>query len=218
MTTSLSDIRQRLSSTLLSDALDGVGQRDQAMDPRLRPLDEGIVLCGRARTGLYLEVHHVEPGENPYELEIRLVDDLKADEVAVLATNGSRRIGPWGELLSTAARARGTAGCVTDGLCRDVAAIRRMGFPVVSGGIGPRDATGRGKIVAIDVPVRVGGVMVLPGDLVFGDVDGVVVVPRAFEAEVLALAIEKAEAEDTVRAELAAGESLEEVFARHRIL
>jgi regulator of RNase E activity RraA len=93
-----------------------------------------------------------------------------------------------------------------------------MGFPVVSGGIGPRDAKGRGKIVAIDVPVRVGGVMVLPGDLVFGDVDGVVVVPRAFEAEVLALAIEKAEAEDTVRAELAAGESLEEVFARHRIL
>jgi 4-hydroxy-4-methyl-2-oxoglutarate aldolase len=213
-----SEIRQRLSSALLSDSLDSFGLRDQAMTPGLRPLDEALVLCGRARTGLYLEVHHVEPGENPYALEIRLVDDLNPDEVAVLATNGSRRIGPWGELLSTAAEARGAAGCLTDGLCRDVAAIRRMKFPVFSGGIGPLDSKGRGKIVAIDVPVKVCGVTIAPGDLVFGDVDGVVAIPQAAETEVLAYALSKATAESTTREELRAGESLAVVFARHGIL
>jgi regulator of RNase E activity RraA len=139
--------------------------------------------------------------------------------VAVLACGGpTDRIAPWGELLSTASRARGAAGCVTDGLVRDVRQIREMGFPVFHGGIGPLDTKGRGKVMAIDVPVECGGVAVRSGDLVFGDADGVVVVPREVEGEILRAAFEKVAGEDRTRAALERGEKLADVFARHGIL
>jgi regulator of RNase E activity RraA len=165
-----------------------------------------------------MDVYDAPPGENPYELEIRLVDDLKPGEVPVFACGASGRIAPWGELLSTACRARGAAGCVTDGLVRDVRAIRAMRFPVFAGGIGPLDTKGRGKVVAIDVPVECGGVAIRPGDLVFGDADGVVVVPREIEGEILRAAFEKVAGEDRTRAALERGEKLADVFARLGVL
>ena len=136
----------------------------------------------------------------------------------MLACPPGNRIAPWGELLSTASQARKAAGCVTDGLVRDVRLIREMGFPVFAGGIGPLDSKGRGMVMAIDVPVECGGVPVRPGDWIFGDVDGVVVIPGDIAEKVLALALEKVAQETTVRDELAAGESLASVFARHQIL
>lgn len=211
-------LRARLFTAVLSDTLDGLGYRHQALPPEIRPLDDSLVMAGRARTGLYREVFHVEPGENPYELEIALVDDLKPGEVAVLACCGSRRIAPWGELLSTAARARGAAGCVTDGFVRDVRSTREMRFPVFHGGIAPLDSKGRGKVTAIDVPVEIGGVLVEPGDLVFGDADGVVVVPRAIEGETIAAALAKLDGENKTREALERGEKLADVFKRHGIL
>ena len=123
-----------------------------------------------------------------------------------------------GELLSTAARARGAAGAVMDGLTRDIRAIRGMKFPVFAGGIGPLDSKGRGKVMAVDVPVEVAGALVAPGDLVFGDADGVVVVPRAVEDQVVAAALAKVAGENATRDALARGEKLAEVFKRHGIL
>src|SRR5690242_8558485 len=148
MHASIETIRTKLFTSVLSDTLDGLGYMGQAMDPAIRPLDEEKVLVGRARTGLYMEVFHVEAGENPYLLEMRLIDDLQPGEVPVFGCAGSRRIAPWGELLSTACVARGAAGCVMDGLVRDIRAIRKIGFPVFHGGIGPLDSKGRGKIMA----------------------------------------------------------------------
>ncbi len=189
------------------------------MRPFVRPLDETLVLVGRARTGLYMPVWHVDDGANPYEVEIALVDDLRPGDVAVLACDGpSERIGPWGELLTTAARARGAVGCVTDGLVRDIRQIRQQRFPVYAGGIGPLDSKGRGQMVRMDVPVRCGGVMVEPGDLVFGDADGVVVLPRAVEEAVVQAALAKAAGEDRTRADLEAGAKLADVFARYGVL
>lgn len=214
----IASVRERLFTAVLSDVLDAAGRRSQAMRPGVRPLDDTLVMVGRARTGLYADVYHVMPGENPYELEIALVDDLAPDEIVVLAAGTSGRIAPWGELLSTACRARGAAGCVTDGLVRDVRAIRALCFPVFAGGIGPLDTKGRGKVVAIDVPIECGGVAVRSGDLVFGDADGVVVIPREVEGEVLRAAFEKVAGEDRTRAALERGEKLADVFARHGIL
>jgi regulator of RNase E activity RraA len=214
----LSEIRQTLYTAVLSDVLDGLGCRDQAMPAAIRPLDEDLVLAGFARTGLYREVFRVVPGENPYELEIALIDDLKPDDVAVFGCCGSQRIAPWGELLSTASRARGAAGCVTDGMVRDVRAIRALRFPVFHGGIAPLDSKGRGKVAEIDVPIRCGGVAVAPGDLIVGDADGVIVVPQAIEDEVLRQAFAKVTGENTTRDELAAGAKLADVFARHGVL
>jgi regulator of RNase E activity RraA len=218
VTVSLDDLRRSLFSAVLSDCLDAAGHRSQAMHARIRPLDDALVLCGRARTGLYMDVYDAPPGENPYELEIRLIDDLQPGEVPMFACGASGRIAPWGELLSTAARARGAAGAVMDGLTRDVRVIREMQFPVFAGGIGPLDSKGRGKVMAIDVPVEVAGVAVAPGDLVFGDADGVVVVPRAVEDAVVAAALAKVRGENATREALARGEKLADVFRRHGIL
>jgi 4-hydroxy-4-methyl-2-oxoglutarate aldolase len=217
-TWSLSEIRGALFASVLSDCLDQAGFRRQALPPRIRPLDEAGVLVGRARTAAYMEVYHVEPGENPYALEIELVDSLRPEEVPVFACSNANRVGPWGELLSTAARARGASGAVMDGCVRDVKAIRAMGFPVFHGGIAPLDSKGRGKVMAIDVPIECAGVEVRSGDLVFGDADGVVVVPRHAEDDVLRRAFEKVRGERTTLADLRAGHKLADVFARYGIL
>lgn len=208
-----------LSAAVLSDVMDVLGLMNQAMRPFVRPLDENLVLAGRARTGLYRLAYEVREGENPYEVEIALVDDLKPGDVPVLACNGpTQRIAPWGELLSTAAQARGAAGCITDGLVRDVRQIREMRFPVFHGGIGPLDTKGRAMMVQRDVPVECAGVKVSNGDIVFGDVDGVVVIPQERAAEVLAKAKEKVAGEGRTRDELRQGRLLREVFEKYRIL
>jgi regulator of RNase E activity RraA len=208
-----------LSAAVLSDVMDGLGLRDRAMRPFVRPLDEALVLVGRARTGLYMPVYQAREGDNPYAVEIALVDDLERGEVVVLACGGpTDRIAPWGELLSTASRARGAVGCVTDGLVRDVRQIREMGFPVFHGGIGPLDTKGRARMMERDIPVDCGGVHVRSGDVVFGDADGVVIIPQERAAEVIARAQEKVRGEDNTRAELEQGRLLAEVFAKYRIL
>ena len=215
----LSDLAARLSAALLSDVLDDLGCREQAMRPFVRPLDETVVLCGFARTGRYRLVDGVEPGRNPYAIEMQLIDDLRPGEVAALACDGpTDRVAPWGELLSTAAQVRGAAGCLTDGLVRDLRQIRAMRFPVFAGGVGPLDTKGRAEMAEKDVAVQVAGVRIEPGDLVFGDVDGCVVAPKAIAPEAVARALAKASAEDRTREALLAGESLSSVFARFGVL
>ena len=212
-----------LYTAVVSDVLDGFGLMRQALRPFVRPLDETLVLFGPARTGRYEPVSKsaasVSANHNPYELEMDLIDSLRPGEVAVLACGGPTEvIAPWGELLSTAARARQAAGCVTDGLVRDVTRIRAMEFPVFHGGIGPLDTKNRAEMVEKDVTVTVAGVPVSPGDWLLGDVDGVVVIPLDRAEQVISAALEKITAEDTTRAELEAGHSLRAVFARHGVL
>jgi 4-hydroxy-4-methyl-2-oxoglutarate aldolase len=209
---------EQLFAAVLSDSLDACGVVSQVMSPRMRPLDETLKMCGRARTGAYMEVPYVTEGVNPYELEIAIVDDRKPGDIAVFSCGGSARIAPWGSLLSTATRARGAAGCVTDGLVRDILEIRRLQLPVFALGIAPLDSKGRGQIMATDVPVICDGVRVAPGDLVFGDADGVVVVPQAVEAEVLETAFKKIHGEHRSMNELRAGGYLRDVFARYGVL
>lgn len=215
----IAEARRSLYSPVISDVLDSLGLMRQAMRPFVRPLDEGLVMFGPARTGMYMPTHSVAPGENPYEVEIALIDDLKPNDVAVFGCNGpTDRIAPWGELLSTAAAARGAAGCVTDGLVRDVRQIRAMQFAVFHGGIGPLDSRARGKMMTRDLPIECAGVYVAPGDYVFGDADGVVVIPRAALQETLAKSFEKVQGEDAFRDEIRAGRSLKDTFDKYGLL
>jgi 4-hydroxy-4-methyl-2-oxoglutarate aldolase len=211
-------IREKLFVSVLSDCLDAVGVMDQALPSRIRPLDDGLVMAGRARTAAFMEVYHHDAGSNPYELEIGLVDSLQPDEIPVFACSNPVRVAPWGELLSTAAKVRGAAGALMDGCTRDVRAIRAMQFPVFHGGIAPLDSKGRGRIMAVDVPIECAGVKVAPGDLVVGDADGVVVIPKRIEAEVLRLAFEKVTGEKNTLRDLQRGDKLADVFARYGIL
>ena len=211
-------IAENLFTAVISDVLDELGYREQAFPAWIRPLDDERMLVGFARTGVYREVYQTVPGENPYELEIALVDDLAPYDVPVFGCGGSRRIAPWGELLSTAAHARGSAGCVTDGFVRDVRAIRRMGFPVFHGGIAPLDSKGRGKVAEIDVPIRCAGVAIAPGDLLVGAADGIVAVPQKIEIAALDNAFAKVTGEDRTREALRRGAKLRDVFAEYNVL
>lgn len=214
----LAEIKSVLFSSVLSDCLDQCGAMKQALPSRIRPLDIASVMVGRARTAAFMEVYHVAEGVNPYELEIALIDSLQPGQIPVFACSNAARVAPWGELLSTASRVRGAAGALMDGCVRDIKPILAMGFPVFHGGIAPLDSKGRGKIMAIDVPIECAGVPVSTGDLIFGDADGVVVIPQSLEHQVLALAFEKVKGERSTLRDLRRGDKLADVFARYGIL
>jgi regulator of RNase E activity RraA len=205
-----------LSSAVLADVLDGLGHRTSALPPYLRPLRPEWKLFGRAAT---LEAAPVtaEP-EHPYAVELECIDALRSGDVLVAATGNDRSSALWGELLSTASRARGAVGAVIDGLTRDAARILAMDFPVFAAGFSPLDSKGRLDGVRHGLPVRVGDCTVSAGDWVIGDLDGVVVVPASLAELALPLALEKVTGENRVRAELAKGRSVREVFAEYRIL
>jgi 4-hydroxy-4-methyl-2-oxoglutarate aldolase len=211
-------IRENLYVPAVCDVLDALGFRNQAMHQRLRPLDpNNCVIVGRARTFRWMETDYVVK-EDPYGLEIDAMDSLRPGDVAVHSTDHAGTNAPWGELMSTVAKVRGAVGCVCDSQIRDCLRIIALRFPVFHRGICPVDSMGRGRVMAYDVPVKCGEVLVHPGDLLFADFDGVVVLPRDVEEEALRLAAEKVSKESASRAELKQGKSLREVYDRHGVL
>jgi 4-hydroxy-4-methyl-2-oxoglutarate aldolase len=205
-----------LFSGVLADVLDGLGHRTSALPPEIRALKPGWKVFGRVATLSAVTVA-AEP-ERPYAIELECVDSLKPGDVLVATTNGDRSSALWGELLSTASRAHGAVGGVIDGLTRDAARILAMDFPVFAAGFSPLDSKGRIDGISYNQPIRIGDCVVRPGDWVFGDIDGVVVVPAELAEQAFAKALEKATAENKVRAELAKGRSAREVFAEYGIL
>lgn len=210
--------KAQLYAAVIADTLDSLGHHNQIVRPGLRPLDPALVLCGFARVGLYMPVYHDDEDMRVYEKEIALVDSLKPGDVAVLVCHGNQRISPWGELLSERSSHLGAAGCLTDGCIRDSRQILELKFPVFAGGTNPADTKYRGKMMLSDVPGEIGGVSVTRGDLVFGDIDGIVIVPGDVVDQVVEKALEKVGAENTVRDEIRAGDVLVDIFARHKIL
>ena len=209
---------ENLYVAAVCDILDEMGQRNQGMHQRLRPLDENCCkFAGRARTMNWLSTEYVVE-EDPYGKEIDAMDSLKEGDVVIHSTDYAGTNAPWGELMSTISKYKGVAGCVCDSQIRDCVRIKAMQFPVFYTGIRPLDSKGRGYVIAYDVPVRCGDVVVKPGDLVFADFDGVVVIPKGMEDEVIARAKEKAAAEDISRKELLEGKSLREVYDKYGAL
>jgi len=209
-------ITGRLYTAVVADSLDELGYRNQAMREYVRPLVPSYVCAGWARTISCVDIFHVPA--DPYAMEIEAVDSLLPGEVAVVSTVASVRNAPWGELLSTAARARGALGAVVDGLVRDVKKIEQLGFPVFASGIKPVDSKGRGMVVDYNVPVDCAGVLVSPGDLVFADYDGVVVIPAAAVSQTVRLATDKVTRENHTRAELLNGALLRDVYNKYGVL
>src|ERR1700688_646165 len=204
---------KNLYTAVVSDAMDQLGVRHQAMREYLRPLYPACRMAGWARTISCSDLYHTPP--DPYGIEIEAVDSLLPGEVAVVGTQKSIRNAPWGELLSTASRARGARGAVVDGLVRDVQKIEELGFPVFASGIKPVDSLGRGCVTDYNVPVECGEVIVHPGDFVFADFDGVVVVPQGLVSEVIQLASDKVQRENNSRAELMKGAYLRDVYQKY---
>lgn len=209
-------LRDELYVAVVSDVLDATGLLHQAMDERLRPLAPNMRLVGRAHTVLTADVYQ-RPAE-PYRMEIEAVDALKPGDVMVASTNHSRRTCFWGELLSTAAVARGATGCAIDGHTRDALRIIEMGFPVFTTGFRPVDSSTRSTVIGYGCPVEVGGVRVNAGDIIFGDYDGIVVIPPDRLAEVVTAAHRKVTSENSSRDMLREGATLREVYDRFGVL
>ena len=206
-----------LPTAVLGDVIDRLGHRSQAMDHTVRPLFAASApLAGRAFT--ISAVASDATLERPYEHEIAAVDATPAGAVVVLATGCFLGAAVWGELLTTRMIARGGTGMVTDGGVRDLTRIRQLGAPAYAAAVTPRDSMGRLLVTGWGEPVCCAGVAVSPGDLVRGDEDGVIVLPRKLAAEALAAAEEKLDLEQVVRDGLERGVSAADLYDRHGIL
>ncbi|MBC8477443.1 MAG: RraA family protein [Dehalococcoidia bacterium] len=209
-------MRDKLYASVISDVVDSLGARNQQMRADIRPVWEGAMVVGRAYPVLTADIYKLV--DDPYGPEIDAVDSLKPNDVMVVCTQRSTRTCFWGELLSTAARVRGARGIVIDGYTRDVAQITKMKFPTFATGIYMVDSAGRSIVVDHNCPVDCGGVLVNPGDIIFGDIDGVVVIPRELEKEVIPLALEKVSKENQLRDELLKGSLLRDAYNKYGIL
>ncbi len=209
-------IEQKMYTAVMADIMDGLGYRRQIMRHDLRPLYPEARLVGRAATMVTTDVYHIP--DEPYKLELELLDDLKPGEIVVCASGGSTRAALWGELLSTHTRAKGGRGALIDGLSRDATPITAMRFPVFALGLSPADSRGRLEVTAIRVPVEIGGVQINDGDLIVADFDGCVAVPQAIEDQVFEQALQKVSAENVVRDLLRQGVSIRDVFRQHGVL
>jgi 4-hydroxy-4-methyl-2-oxoglutarate aldolase len=212
----LAMMRERFTSAVVCDALDAAGFPNQSPRIALRQLTVPGVLVGRCKTTLWADMAHVDP--KPYELELKAVDTCQPEDILIAAAGGSMRSGIWGELLSTAARNAGCVGAIVDGAVRDVRQMAEMKFPVYALGTIIYDSKDRQRVIDIDVPVEIDGVAFHPGDLVIADLDGIVVVPRAVEAEVVQAAWAKVNAENEVRDAIKAGMPATDAFNKYGVL
>lgn len=209
-------MEQKLYTGVVSDVLDDYNYRNQAMRQDIHPIERDYVIAGRARTILAVDIYEIP--EEPYKMEIEAIDSLLDDDVVVACTNRSVNNGVWGELLSTASKMRGARGAIIDGPIRDTKQILELGFKVCCTGHRPLDSKGRGLVIKYDCAISCGDVCVNPGDIVFADCDGVVVIPKEISAEVIEDALNKAVLENKTRNELKEGRYLREVYAKYGTL
>lgn len=216
--------RRELFSAVIGDVMDKLGFLHQFLPPAIVPLDRAMVVCGRAMTVLEadcfdeaVEGSHNPISARPFGLMMEALDSLKTDEVYI-CTGSSPRYALWGELMSVRATKCGAAGAVVDGFSRDTRGVLALGFPTFSYGSYAQDQGPRGKVIDYRIPIQMGQVRICPGDIVFGDLDGVCVVPKAAEREVMAAAFEKARKEKVVRKALEEGMPSKEAFATFGIL
>src|SRR5437762_4528177 len=198
-------IRQELFTCVVGDVMDKMGLQHQFLPPRIRPLRPDMVVIGRAMPVLSVDVFEEKATgtanklmQKPFGLMLEALDDLRPGEVYV-NTGSSPRNALWGELMSIRARKLGSSGTVVNGYTRDTKAILKLNFPTFSWGSYGQDSAPRYKVVDFRIPVEIGRVQVNAGDILFGDMDGVLVVPREAEADVFSKALEKARGEQLVK-------------------
>ena len=199
-------IRKRLFTAVIGDTLDRLGRHHQFLPAGISPLQPTMRVVGRAMTVLEADVIEACPGTpasrgplagKPFGLMLEALDDLQPGEIYI-ATGGSLRYAMWGGLMTTRARHLSAAGAVLDGYVRDANDIERLAFPVFSRGLYAQDQGPRGQVIDFRCPIEVAGVRIEPGDLVVGDREGVLVIPRDCEDAALAGALEKVSTEDQV--------------------
>jgi regulator of RNase E activity RraA len=219
-----STVRRELFTCVVGDVMDKIGLQHQFLPPQIRPLHPDMIVIGRAMPVLAVDVFEEKVAgaknklmEKPFGLMLEALDDLKKNEVYV-NTGSSPRNALWGELMSIRARKLGAAGAVLNGYLRDTKAVLKLDFPAFSFGSYAQDSAPRYKVVDFRVNIEIGAVRIRPGDFVFGDIDGVCVVPVEAGTEVFTKAHEKARGEKLVRKALEEGNSAVSAFEKHGIM
>jgi regulator of RNase E activity RraA len=216
-------IKEELFTAVIGDIMDKMGYTHQFLPPQIRPLREDMVVVGRAMTVLEADcLEHVEQGANPslsksFGLMLEALDDLQENEVYI-CTGASPSYALWGEIMSARAMHLKASGAVVNGYSRDTRGILDLNFPTFSYGPYAQDQAPRGKVIDYRVPIEMGTTRINPGDIVVGDLDGVCVIPRAIEEEVVAAALEKARGERVVLKRIQEGMSAVEAFKQYGIM
>jgi regulator of RNase E activity RraA len=210
-------LEQHAYAAAFSDILDEMGYRSQAVSPDagIRPLRETFVAAGRAVTLLNVPDTNEE---EPYDQVIKCIDSLEPG--AILVTTGSVHLetGIMGELTATALQVKQCRGAIVNGYTRDLRKLIKMGYPTFAWGASPIDTTGRVRVVEYNIPITIGGMQVTPGDLVFADLDGIMVIPREAEEEVIGKVLDRITTESVVRKELAEGKPMSDVWSKYGVL
>ena len=216
-------VRGELFTAVVGDVMDKIGLLHQFLPPQIRPLRGDMLVIGRAMTVLEADVYsEVESNANnllskPFGLMLEALDDLKNNEVYI-CTGAAPTYALWGELMSTRAIKLGAAGAVVNGYLRDTKEILRLNFPAFSYGSYAQDQAPRGKVIDFRIPINIGSVTISPGDIVFGDIDSVCIVPQLAEEEIFAKAFEKARGEKTVKKAIEGGMTAAQAFETYGIM
>jgi regulator of RNase E activity RraA len=216
--------RRELFTAVVGDVMDKLGLYHQFLPPQIKPLRDDMTVIGRAMPVLEADVfgESLPSSANPlmsqpFGLMFQALDDLKPGEVYI-CSGSSPRYALWGELMSARAIRLGAAGAVLDGYSRDTPGILRLGFSTFSCGRYAQDQGPRGKVIDFRIPLEIGQMRVRPGEIIFGDLDGVCAIPRETEEEVFRAALEKARGEKRVRQAIEEGMSAVEAFSRYGIM
>jgi regulator of RNase E activity RraA len=215
--------RRELFVAVVGDVLDAMGLQRQFLHPSLRVIDPAMVILGRAMPVVEQDLDaeypadYQHPLDKPFGVMLEALDDLQTNEVYICA-GASHRYALWGGLMSTRAANCGAAGAVVHGFHRDTLEILRLRFPVASFGSYAQDQGPRGRVVAWRVPITVDGVTVAPGDVVFGDCDGMLIIPADALEEAFNRALTKVRSEKTVQQALDSGMSSAAAFAKFGVM
>lgn len=217
-------LRQELFTCVVGDVMDKMGLQHQFLPPRIHPLRPDMVLVGRAMPVLGVDVFQEKVAgtnnqlmQKPFGMMLEALDNLKANEVYV-STGSSARNALWGELMSTRALKLGSTGAVLNGYIRDTKAVLNLNFPAFCWGSYAQDSAPRYKVVDFRIAIEIGGIRIRPGDFLFGDIDGVCVVPVEAAEEVFSKAVEKARGEKLVKKALEQGSSAVAAFEKYGIM
>ena len=211
MNYSIEELKKVLYSGILCDVLDQKGYRNQALSGGIYGLTEQTVIFGPAFTSIGTEVYSMP--EDPLTAQCKVVDQLGAGEIYVLVTRGNYNCAVFGELFATAVNQRKGAGVLLDGYARDLKALHEMNFPLFYRGRSPKTSKGRCEINECQIPVTMDNVTINPGDYIFGDCDGVVIIPKEIFNEVIEESLKVILKENSVRNMLQNGASLQSAYS-----
>ena len=215
-------LKTKLFPAVVGDVLDKMGYLHQFLPADIEPLDDDMVLAGRAMPVLEADIYDAEGSNNPlagkpFGLMLEALDSLKPGDIYI-AAGGSLKYAMFGELMSTRAKILGANGALVNGYIRDTKGIKALGFPTFGRGKYAQDQGPRGQVIDYNVTVEIAGIRIEPGALLFGDCEGVLVIPKAVEEEAIAKSLEKAAMENTVEDAIKGGMSTVEAFKTYGVM